>query len=318
MARVLKEKYFFLFFVFLAAILPLIRNEFVVHVFIMIFTAATMGLAWNIISGYGGQLSLGHAAFYGIGAYTSTLLYNHFGISPLIGMVVGGCLAVVASVILGIPCFRLRGTYFVLATIAFAEVLRILCVYFRELTEGSLGIAMKFEPGFANLMFEHKEPYAYIALGLMAAVYYISVWIGRSRLGYYLIGIKENEDGTQALGVNTYLVKLIAFMISAFITAIIGSFFAQYILYIDPHGEFSLTLSIFIALPVMIGGIGTTLGPIIGAFMITPLVELPTLFIGGEYQGVQNIFFGVVLILVVIWIPQGVLKWAQEKMMLKS
>lgn len=318
MVRALKSNYFLLFLILLGIIVFVIDNTFVIHVFIMIFTSATLGLAWNIIGGYGGQLSLGHAAFYGIGAYTSTLLYTHFGLTPWLGMVIGGLIAAVASLFIGIPCFKLRGTYFVLATIAFGEVLRVLCIHYRGLTEGSLGIALNFKPGFANLMFQNKEPYAYIALALMAIVYFISVWIERSRLGYYLIGLKENQEGAEALGINSFTVKLVAFMISAFFTAIIGSFFAQYILFIDPEGEFSLTNSINITLPAMIGGIGTSLGPIIGAFIITPLRELPSLFIGGEYQGLQNIFFGVILVLVVIWLPQGVFKWVQEKFMRKN
>lgn len=313
MRNAVKAHSFLFFLTIFAVLLPAVRNAFVIHVIIMIFTAATMGLAWNIIGGFGGQLSLGHAAFYGIGAYTSTLMGIHFGISPWIGMVLGGLLAVLASLVIGIPCFKLRGTYFTLATIAFAEVLRILCIYYKGLTEGSLGIALKFNPGFWNMMFESKVSYAYIALVFMALTYYCSRWIERSRLGYYLIGLKENEDGVQALGVNTYGVKLTAFMISAFITAVIGSFFAQYILFIDPHGEFSLTLSIFITLPVMIGGIGTTFGPIIGALIITPLQELPSLFIGGDYQGLQHVFFGLILIVVVLWIPQGVVSWGREK-----
>jgi branched-chain amino acid transport system permease protein len=286
-----------------------VKNEFVLHVFIMIFTSAALGLAWNLIGGYAGQLSLGHAAFYGIGAYTSTLLFLRFGVSPWIGMIAGGALAAVASVIIGLPCFRLRGAYFTLATIAFAEVLRILCVHFRGLTEGSLGIALNFTPGFSNLMFSGKSTYAFIALGLTTVVYYLSVIIENTRLGYYLIGIKENQEGTEAMGVNSTAVKLIAFAISAFITAVVGTFFAQYILFIDPESEFSILLSIFIALPVMIGGIGTALGPVIGAFIITPLRELPSLFIGGELQGLQNFFFGVVLILVVLRMPEGLMKW---------
>ena len=313
MRNAIKAHYFLLFLAAVAVLLPVVRNAFVIHVLIMILTAATMGLAWNIIGGFGGQLSLGHTAFYGIGAYTSTQLGIYFGLSPWIGMLIGGLLAVLASLIIGIPCFKLRGTYFTLATIAFAEVLRILCVYYKGITQGSLGIALKFNPGFWNMMFESKVPYAYIALVFLALAYCCSRGIERSRLGYYLIGLKENEDGTQALGINTYGVKLTAFMISAFITAIIGSFFAQYILFIDPHGEFSLMLSIFITLPVMIGGIGTTLGPIIGAFIITPLQELPSLFIGGQYQGLQNVFFGVILIVAVLWMPQGVVSWVRER-----
>jgi branched-chain amino acid transport system permease protein len=307
-----KGNSFLYFLILLAILVSVIQNAFVLHLLIMVFTSIALGLAWNIISGYGGQLSFGHAAFYGVGAYTSTLLFVHFGVTPWLGMIAGGILAVFVSLVLGLPCFRLRGTYFTLATIAFAEVLRIMTVYFKEITGGSIGIVLQFKGGFWNLMFRNREPFAYIALGLMALVYYLSVWIENSRLGYYLTALKENEDGARALGINTYRSKLAALMISAFLTSLIGSFFAQYLTFIEPESEFSLGLSIAISLPVMIGGIGTAIGPVIGAFIITPLQELLRIYISGEYQGLQSIIYGIVLVLVVIYIPQGIHKWARD------
>ena len=305
----LKGNYFLGFLILLALLVAVVQNAFVLHLLIMVFTSAALGLAWNFIGGYGGQLSFGHAAFYGIGAYTSTLLFVHLGLTPWLGMIAGGILAVVASLILGIPCFRLRGTYFTLATIAFAEVLRILVVYFKEFTGGSIGIVLKFNAGFLNMMFKNREPFAYVALGFMILTYFLSVWIENSRLGYYLTALKENEDGARALGINTYRCKLIALMISAFLTALIGSFFAQYLTFIEPESEFSLGPSIGLTLSVMIGGIGTAMGPVIGAFIITPLQELLRIYISGEHQGLQNIIYGIVLVVVVICIPQGLYKW---------
>jgi branched-chain amino acid transport system permease protein len=315
--KFLKGNYFLGFLVLLALLVAVVQNAFVLHLFIMVFTSIALGLAWNFIGGYGGQLSFGHAAFYGIGAYTSTLLFVHLGITPWLGMIAGGILAVVASLVLGMPCFRLRGTYFTLATIAFAEVLRILVVYFKEFTGGSIGIVLKFNAGFLNLMFRDREPFAYIALGFMALTYYLSVWVENSRLGYYLTALKENEDGARALGINTYRCKLVALMLSAFLSAMIGSFFAQYLTFIEPESEFSLGLSIAMTLPVMIGGIGTALGPVIGAFIITPLQELLRIYISGEYQGLQNIIYGIVLVVVVICIPQGVYRWITESIFKK-
>ena len=310
--RFLKGNSFLLFLVFLAIVVSVVQNSFVLHLLIMVFTSIALGLAWNIIGGYGGQLSFGHADFHGIGAYTSTLLFVHLGLTPWLGMIGGGILAVIASLVLGIPCFRLRGTYFTLATIAFAEVLRILIVYSKGFTGGSIGIVLQFKGGFWNFMFKNREPYAFLALGFMALIYYLSVWIENSRLGYYLTALKENEDGARALGINTYQSKLIALMISAFLTALIGSFFAQYLTFIEPESEFSLGLSIAISLPVMIGGIGTAMGPVIGAFIIIPLQELLRIYISGEYQGLQNIIYGIILVVVVICIPQGIHKWAKE------
>jgi branched-chain amino acid transport system permease protein len=310
--KFLKGNYFLGFLILLALLVAVVQNAFVLHLLIMVFTSVALGLAWNVIGGYGGQLSLGHAAFYGIGAYTSTLLSVHLGVTPWLGMIAGGVLAVMASLILGIPCFRLRGTYFTLATIAFAEVLRILMVFFKDFTGGSIGIVLKFNAGFLNLMFKDREPFAYIALGFMVLTYYLSVYIENSRLGYYLTALKENEDGARALGINTYRCKLVALMISAFMTALIGSFFAQYLTFIEPESEFSLGLSIAMTLPVMIGGIGTALGPVIGAFIITPLQELLRIYISGEHQGLQHIIYGIVLVVVVVCIPQGIYKWVTE------
>jgi branched-chain amino acid transport system permease protein len=309
--RILSQFPFVVFFGVLAILLLVIDNAFIIHIFIMIFTSSTLALAWNLIGGFGGQFSLGHAAFYGIGAYTSTLLFIHFGISPWIGMIIGGLVAGTASLLIGFPCFQLRGTYFCLSTIAFGEVLRILVIYFKSITEGGVGISLKFQPSFFNFMFKAKEPYAFISLGIMLIVVIASAAIERSRLGYYLIAIKENEDSAKALGINTFNCKMVAFFLSAFFTALVGSFFAQYILFIDPESEFSMGLSMFITLPVMIGGIGTTVGPIIGSFMIAPLQEILSMFIGGQYQGLQNIIFGTTLVLVVIFIPQGAFKWFQ-------
>jgi len=275
----------------------------------MIFLHAGAAASWNLIGGYAGQLSLGHAAFYGIGAYTSTLLFIQQSVSPWIGMLMGGVIAAVVAGIISFPCFKLRGPFFTLATIAFAEVVRILAIYCRGFTRGAIGITIPFRPGLENLIFHGKMAYCYFALVIMLTVFLVSYAIEKSRLGYYLVALREDEDAAQALGVNTTVCKLIAMMVSAFFTAICGTLAAQYVLFIEPISEFSIDRSVLFALISIIGGIGTTSGPIIGSFILTPLQEFLRAWLGGQYQGLHIFIYGCILIAVVILLPEGVIAW---------
>lgn len=306
-------KFYFIGILFgLLALLPLlIRGPFYSHILIMIFLHAAAAASWNLIGGYAGQLSLGHAAFYGIGAYTSTLLFVQWGISPWLGMLVGGGVAAVVAGLVSFPCFKLRGPFFTLATIAFGEVVRILAIYFRGLTRGAIGITIPFRPGIENLMFHGKMAYCYFALVIMLAIFLVSYAIEKSRLGYYLVALREDEDAAQALGVNTTLCKLIAMMFSAFFTAICGTFAAQYVLFIEPISEFSIDRSVLFALISIIGGIGTAAGPIIGSFILTPLQEFLRAWLGGQYQGLHIFIYGCILIAVVMLLPEGVIVWVR-------
>jgi len=304
-------KFFFviILFGFLALLPLLIRGPFYSHILIMIFLHAAGAASWNLIGGYAGQLSLGHAAFYGIGAYTSTLLFIQQDISPWIGMLAGGVVAAIVAGLISFPCFKLRGPFFALATIAFAEVVRILAIYSRGLTRGAIGITIPFRPGLGNLMFHGKTAYCYFALVIMLAIFLVTYAIEKSRLGYYLVALREDEDAAQALGVNTTLCKLIAMMVSAFFTAICGTLAAQYVLFIEPISEFSVDRSILFALISIIGGIGTTAGPIIGSFILTPLQEFLRAWLGGQYQGLHIFIYGCILIAVVMLLPGGVIVW---------
>jgi branched-chain amino acid transport system permease protein len=287
----------------------LVRNPFWTHLLIMVFFFATLTYAWNIISGYGGQVSFGNAAFFGIGAYSSTILYLSLGLSPWLGMFAGGFLAIALGIIIGYPCFRLRGIFFSLTTFAIAEVLRILCVHWRGVTRGGLGMLIHFKSGFSNFMFEDKMAYAYIALSFMVAVILVTYFIENSRFGYYLKAIKENEDAAQSLGVNTTNWKLIAMAINAFFTACVGTFYSQYLLYIDPEIAFSWTISLDAMLPSVVGGVSTIGGPLIGAVILTPLDVLLRGWFGGVYAGLSFLMYGCILLAVVMLLPEGIIKW---------
>ncbi len=309
-ARVLREPKGYAFLIALGGLVLLpqiVHNPFFLHLVIMILFYAALGGAWNIIGGFAGQLSLGHTAFFGVGAYTCVLLNLYTGLNPWAGMGVGMIVTAIFGAAISYPCFRLRGPFFTLATIAFAEVLRILVIYFKDFTKGSVGITIPQNMGLANFMFLEKAPYLYIILIFALAVFLVSFMIEKSRFGYYLQALREDEDAAESLGINTARIKLKAAVISAALTSIGGVFYAQYILFIEPYSEFSLDLSIQFALIPMIGGMGTAIGPIIGSFVLTPLQELLRSWLGGGFAGVYLVIYGIILILVVIFMPQGIL-----------
>ena len=307
----------FLLFVAVLLLLPVfVTNNFYLHNLIMIFFWATLTASWNIIGGFAGQLSLGHAAFFGIGAYTSTVLFLKFGISPCIGVICGGVLSTLVAAAISYPCFRLRGPFFTLSTIAFGEVVFLLSSYFRDLTGGAVGLLIPFKPSFWNLIFREKIYYYYIALFLMLVVIVVTHRIAHSKMGYYLISLREDEDAAKAIGIDTARYKLYAVMISAFFAGIAGVFYAQYVLFIEPKTVFSAELSTQFALMSIIGGLGTVAGPIVGAFILTPLSEFLRAWLGGSYSGLHLAIYGVILIVVVIMMPEGIVVWFNEKIRL--
>jgi branched-chain amino acid transport system permease protein len=303
-----------IFFVFLGLIILLIRHPFYINILTLIFFYAAASSAWNLVGGYAGQLSLGHAAFFGIGAYTSTLLYLNFGISPWLGLLVGGFAAAVFALGISYPCFRLRGPFFTLATIAFAEVMRILSLYFEKVTKGGVGLIITFKPGIANFLFRDKAVYAFIAFIFLLIMVGISFMIERSRSGYYLAAIRNDEDASEATGVDTARYKLFVTTISAFFTAVAGSFYAQYSSFIDPDIAFSINLSVHLAMVSIIGGMGTIIGPILGSFILTPLDAFLRGWLGGFSAGLSFAVYGLVLILVVIYLPDGIIKWLRQSL----
>ena len=293
----------------LLLIVLLTQNSFYLNLFFMIFMFAGLSSAWNIIGGFGGQLSLGHSAFYGLGAYAASLLFVHLAVPPLLGTVASMALSIVLAVIIGYPCFRLRGPFFTLATIAIGEVLMLLAVYFKGLTAGSEGLSIPFNPSFLNLSFASKTPYAVEGFCYMLLVLGISAWIRRSRLGFQLVALRDEDQAAEALGVNTSRAKMKGLIVSGMLTALGGGIFAQYVLFLEPHSEFSMNVSVNLALISMVGGLGTVVGPAIGAFLLVPLQEFLRTWIGGSYQGLYFVIYGAMLVLVVMFMPQGVIEF---------
>jgi len=294
---------------FVAALLiPLLTdNLFLQDATILVLLWAGLASAWNIAGGFAGQVSLGHAAFFGLGAYTSTLLKLYLGVSPWLGMLCGGGLVVIASGFIAFAATRLRGPYFTLVTLAFAAVLQIVAARWYGFTRGNEGLSIPFEPGLANFMFTGKLAWTITILCYVVGVYAIGVWVARSRFGYQLAGMREDEDASEALGIDTRRLKVVAIALSAFLTALGGTFYAQYIGFVDPGYVLSIDLSIKFALMCIIGGLATPAGPILGAVLITALEIYLRAKWGGARSGLYLIVYGCLLILVVRVMPEGVL-----------
>jgi branched-chain amino acid transport system permease protein len=290
-------------------VLPMVvTNRFAIDIFIRILLFAFIGVAWNLMGGYAKQLSLGHAAYFGLGAYTSTILQIDFGISPWIGMVAGGVVAILASLPIGALCFRLRGPYFAISTIATAQVLMLLFLKFRDFAWGAEGTTI---PNLGNaplmMQFEAKAAYYYIALGLLTIGLVITHRVERSWMGYYLVAIGEDEDAAEAIGVNAPKVKREIYMISAFLTALAGTFYVQYIYFIDPNTAFNFNISVEAALVSIVGGVGTLWGPVIGTVLLETTSALLQSWLGSGFGGIQLTVYSLILIGVILWQPTGLL-----------
>ena len=287
---------------------PPFLSPYAVHTLVLVLFYAYLGTAWNVLGGYAGQFSFGHAAFFGIGAYTSTLLLVRLGVSPWIGLVAGGLLAAAFGCFAGYLSFRygLRGPYFALVTLAFAEMLRLVAVNWMAIG-GPMGILMPLSrtgDSLWRLQFREKLPYYYVALALVAGALWLVRAIERSRLGHLLAAIRENEDAAEASGVDTLSTKLVAMAISAFLTAAGGTFYAQYFTFIDPGLVLGPAVSVEILLRPIVGGPGTLLGPLLGSIVLTPLSEVTRALIRGR-PGVDVMVYGALLVVVITFLPGG-------------
>jgi branched-chain amino acid transport system permease protein len=299
----------------LVAPLGLLPESYTMRVLILMLLFAAMGQAWNLVTGLTNRVSLGHAAFFGIGAYTSTLLLIRYNISPWVGMLVGGVIAAGASLFLSYPTLRLRGHYFALATLGFGEVVRLIANSWGELTGGPIGLSIPIAEGnnFAMLQFSNAYFYYYIMLAALVLVSGIFWLVTTSRLGYFLRAVRENEDAAEVIGVNTTQVKVRMMTLSAFITAMLGTLYAQYNAFIDPLSVFGLvSVSVFMALVCIIGGLGTVWGPIVGAALLIPFREFSSALLGGTQTGLADLFYGVLLIAIILIVPRGLTPTVQS------
>lgn len=294
--------------------LPIFADAYVVEVAILLLFYAALASSWDILGGWAGQFSFGHAAFFGIGAYVSTLLLQNAGLTPWIGILLSAAAAAALGIVVAIPTFRvgLKGHYFALAMFAMATMLM---VAFMNITRigtnpglvigGAEGLQIAYggsDP--ANMIYDDRRAYYYILLGLTTFILGCVFWLSKSRFGYYLQSIKNDEDAAEALGVNVFRCKVIAMAISAAFTGMIGTVYAQLYLYVEPASVFSPAYSINGLLCAVIGGAGTVMGPLLGALLITPLAEVSKLIFRG-LPGFDLMLFGLILIVAVRYLPNG-------------
>ena len=306
-----------------AIVLPLFfaNQPFTINLLIMILMYAYLGTCWNILGGITGQFSLGHVAYMGIGAYTSSILVIQYNVTPWVGMFVGAVMAVILSIIIGLPCFRLKAAYYSMATMGVAEAIRMLV----SATNNIGPIQIKAGQGLM-VPLRHHDPlyyqfidkiyYYYVILALTVVGIAVYILITKTRLGFYFRAINASNEGAAALGVNTSLYKQISAAISAALTALGGTFYAQYILYIDPVSMFGTNMCMMVVVMAIAGGIGRTFGPLVGSIILTPIYVLFNAWLGGNYTGTHLVIYGLVIILILLYLPGGILSlfdiWANK------
>jgi branched-chain amino acid transport system permease protein len=293
----------------------LVTSTFGQHTMILIFLYAMMAQSWNVIAGLSGQISLGHAMFFGIGAYAVGVLGVKFGITPWIGIVVGMILAALAAIAVGIPTLRLQGHYFAIATLLIGSSVQIIFQRWDWVGAASgLFLPLKRGTPWLDLQFHAgKVPYYYLSLAA-AALAFLAVWkMRRSRLGFRLQALRDDADAAASLGVAVARHKVLAFVISAAMMAVAGSFYTQYVLVLDPERVFSVDISIIVVLMTVLGGSGTLWGPAVGAALLVPLSEYSRIWFGSTGRTVDLMIYGVLIVFICMWRPAGLLSIFEER-----
>jgi branched-chain amino acid transport system permease protein len=284
----------------------LTTNQFLLHLGITVLMWTVLGTAWNLLGGYAGQVSFGHATFFGVGAYTTMILYLKLGVAPWYGMVLGGVLGAMVSLPIGLICFRLRGPYFSLSTLAVAEIVRLIALNWEELTDGPVGLLITTLPqvsfGSRLVNWESKVPFYYLVAILAVGAMLVTYRFSRSRLGAYLLAIREDEDTAESIGIDTVRAKVITLALSAFLAGVAGGFYGTYFRYVDPDAVFPIALSVEMVFIAVVGGLATVAGPIIGAIFLVTVSELfRERFLVGHL-----IFYGLCMMLAIRYLPEGI------------
>jgi branched-chain amino acid transport system permease protein len=314
------KKYAPFLLLFIMIIFPLVvQNSYYQHLMILVLMWVVIGAGWNMIAGYTGQVSFGDAAFFGTGAYTAGLIASKLGLSAWWGMAFGGFAAMAVAFPFGWICFRLRGAYFALASLALNEICRHIATIWEDLTEGMAGILIM--PSFLS-----KIPYYYIALALAVISVVMVQFVMNSKWGYYFLSIREDQDAAESLGIDTHHYKMISLNIAAFLTGMAGALFMNYMGFIDPEVVFSLhDISIMAILVGIVGGVGTIYGPVVGAFVMVAVHEFfrtgffgffkglavltgsEYLNIAAKYIGQAHVLgFGILVVVVILALPNGI------------
>ncbi len=307
MTAVLKELGGIALFVAVVASIPLLTDSGVALNFVMMaLYAALLAQAWNILGGFGGQFSFGHALFFGTGAYIQAMAQLQGGLNPWIALVLAVCGSAAIGLMVGALTFRygLKGSYFALVTLAFAEVFRILALSV-PFTGAGVGLMIPLSESFANMQFASRKGYLYLILGFVAVALLITWWLKHSRFGAYLQAVRDNEDAARAIGVNPFNAKLGAIGLSGALMGAGGAFYVQVFQYIDPGIAFGPGTSVEALVAAIVGGIGTLWGPVLGAVMLHVLADI-TRNLFGQLPGINMVIYGVVLVLIVMFLPRGI------------
>jgi branched-chain amino acid transport system permease protein len=308
------------------ATLPLFVTGALRTIAVRVLLAAGLGVAWNVMGGYGGHFSFGHAAYFGIGAYSGAVLVVENGISPWLGMGLGAVLAGAFGAVTGWLAFRyrLKGAYFALATFAFAEMLRLIAMN-QEFLNASRGLRVPVLPEASWWMLQFPSGsanYYLVILAIFVAIQAATILLTHSRTGLFIVATRENESGAEAAGVHTMRFKVLAVAISAAMTAVLGVFHVQFFFFINPDLAFGPAVSIAILLPAIIGGTGTIWGPVVGGLILIPLGEAATRFVRNPpsfldvlqgQSGVDLMILALLLILIILFLPRGVYGSLRER-----
>ena len=291
------------------------RSVFSHHTMILILMYALMAQSWNVVAGFSGQISLGHAIFFGIGAYSSTVLFAKYGITPWVGLLVGIMISTLAAVAIGVPTLRLRGHYFAIATLLIGSSVQI--VFQRwDWVGAASGLYVpinRTSPWFYLQFHASKVPYYYLALAAAATGYFLVWKLRRSRFGFRLQALRDEPDAAASLGIAIARHKVLAFMISGAMMSVAGTFYGQYVLVLDPERLFSAEISIIVLLMTVLGGSGTLWGPALGAAILVPLSEYSRIWFGGTGRTIDLIVYGILIMLVCMWRPSGILSLFEER-----
>jgi branched-chain amino acid transport system permease protein len=315
-----------------------VESPYALHMMILLFLSVSQGESWNILGGFAGQHSVGHAAYFGVGAYTTMMLMQAQQVPPWIGVWAGIALVVVVALVIGSICFRLRGPYFVLASIAVAEILRLSAINLTTLTNGAEGILVTEIPAFrlggtVLTDFSTKVPFYYIGIFLALLTIGITYWVQHSKLGYFLQAIREDQDAAHSLGISISRYKNIALVISAVLTSLAGAFYGIYVGFVDPPTVLGLDVSVQIMLICIIGGMGTLWGPVLGALVLVPMSEALRsnmvtellvkvgmvnaeskvgLFLKENLSHAHVLLYGILVVLVILFMPDGLMGFVKK------
>jgi branched-chain amino acid transport system permease protein len=335
---ILKAAVGLILLVLLLVIPKYLESPYALHMMILLFLSVSMGQSWNILGGFAGQHSVGHSAYFGVGAYTTMMLMQAKHIPPWIGIWAGIALVLIVALAIGSICFRLRGPYFVLASIAVAEILRLAAINLTSLTNGAEGILVTEIPAFkfgerVVTDFSTKVPFYYIGLFLALLTIGITFWVQHSKLGYFFQAIREDQDAAHSLGISISFYKNIALMISAVLTSLAGAFYGIYVGFVDPPTVLGLDVSVQIMLICIIGGMGTLWGPVLGALVLVPMSEALRsnmvtdllvqvglvsadskvgLFLKENLAHAHVLLYGILVVLVILFMPDGLMGFIKK------